>query len=251
MTRIDASTVEICSLATIIYPSISNVEFFDYVGANLDHILVPSCTECNSLASAELDVSLEERMVTINRKLEKKYKKNISASVLDSETDYMSGRLRRAVEEFSKVGLEVQERIKYQGFDYEIAGVRSFNKISGLKFSAFGKTFSTATAAIRYSCYRNKISLPDYMSVLRAERLGSIDEISEMAKRIKFIKRMDKGMKLESKNQKILLTRSLLSSYIKTRPTRDSIDFYFELLEFACYESAIKKQQEKSYDFSV
>lgn len=205
-------------------PSISNVHFFDMINANPNHILVPSCKECNLIAGSSLDSTLEERMETINIGLEKKYKKNIIASMKDIETDYMSSRLRRSVELYSELGRSALDRIKFIGFDYEIDGHRNKSIENRKTFESCGEMFETATEAVVRACQAYNITIELFMRESRKLKGESIDKVAISASRSKFIDSMYKQIKSEAKKINVALPRATLEKHLHENYLTINID---------------------------
>jgi hypothetical protein len=59
-------------------PPITQVGTVIDVDESFECVLVPCCRECNSLLGATVTTTLEDRMVVVKNKLEKKYKKYIN-----------------------------------------------------------------------------------------------------------------------------------------------------------------------------
>ncbi len=216
-------------------PSISNIQFLDMTRVDAIYMLVPSCRECNLIASDTLDITLEERIATINKGLEEKYKKNIIASMKEIDTSYMSPRLRKSVDLFSEKGLEALDRIKFNGFDFEINGMREKSKSESRLFLSCGDAFHTLTEAVNRACEAYSITIDEFNKEYRLCKSGSIDEIAASAAKNKFIKKVCYGMKAAAKKNTLVLPRSTLEEYVRRRYLVISNDFDKEVSIFITF----------------
>lgn len=220
---IDASNLNLCFYCGDVMsvfdhlPSLASLDFLESVGAVRYHLLVPSCQECNQLAGDNLNCSLEERKRFINQKLEKRYKRHIQASMTDSDTSYMSERLRKSVEAFSALGREVQERISYPCYSFEVAGQKLKAYVENEKYYSMGEEFSTLTAAIKNACNGYGVTVSDYLGCVDSEGAISIDDTAKIAKNNKIENGMLKDLCLLAKENKMTIPKKTIKKYIISR----------------------------------
>ncbi len=91
------------------------------------HLLIPSCSECNSLLGTSLQDSLSERITYLKTRLEHKYRKVLSSTWTKEEleqwkADSPDSRLLSTIKNFSKSTQFITERLSYYTKEYEIKG---------------------------------------------------------------------------------------------------------------------------------
>ncbi len=83
-------------------------------------LLVPSCAECNGIASNELHHSMHERRMYVKNKLRKKYGKLLAMpDWTDSEIAELEGRLQESVLNTLEAKRRVALRVAYRGLTLE------------------------------------------------------------------------------------------------------------------------------------
>lgn len=77
-----------------------------------DEVIVPSCRECNAIASAKLFNTFTEKKRHIRERLMKKYKRFYDFKIWkDEEIEELSGRLREQVFYFNEIAKIIKKRL--------------------------------------------------------------------------------------------------------------------------------------------
>jgi len=196
------SPVESCNVGVCFYcgdiatekdhlPSLATIEYCMSAYNDLQPILVPSCSECNSIAGDRLHLSLNDRFTYIQSRYKTGKKGRLLDSYLlhkdDEELEYGEN-LGRMIKASLFEGKIINDKVQHIPFDFYINGDEK--KITDTiftdkkHFTVFGQSFKTATAAETYSVNTYKINrtlLRKYLgdcrgSFDRAVKLCQIDK---------------------------------------------------------------------------
>lgn len=143
------------------FPPISYAYMFD---SSQDHVLVNSCSECNSLLSDSVQYNIMDRKRFVQKKLRNKYLKQINSLWTDDELiDWKkkNGKsvLLKSVKAYKREKDNIINRINYPGYEYDIDGSKSDWTQHCLQIKVFGITYKTVDHAIEDICSGYKLPI--------------------------------------------------------------------------------------------
>lgn len=144
------------------FPALANAAYYSAYKPHTIFMLLPSCEECNALASDSMNETIDDRRDFVKRRLKRKYRSQIRrAKIWEKDdnnpwfdkTDYAYRLAKSDIE----TGKQAIERLSYKGHslsvDGEIFRAGMFDKPCD-EYIVFGKAFTDIDLCLQY-CAQN------------------------------------------------------------------------------------------------
>ena len=225
-------------------PPKSWISYYLTSGESCSLAIIPTCKECISFLKKCRDGLVEERQHYINMSIGKKYQTalNIYERWNKDELIELEKSLADSVKAGLAIGEEAYERLRYMGFEYEIAGSIFHARRQNVKeFSVFEEKFDNFRNALQYAARSYKINintlkewLMEYDTVFD-DAINAYFEFQEMERARKKKKKLcSEFAKKHKQNSKFV--RGALDAYMEVNPS-----LTIEACLILIYEERVKK----------
>lgn len=141
-------------------PPLRYASFYLLTRSEADFLAVPSCKECCDILKKSKLALLSERFTLLKRTLERRYRKALRVYQMweDDEADDLDYHLQHSIDAGIRLGEEAYRRVRYQGFKYEVDGVKyDFSALKTESFDVFGETFQHFRDALAHASHAFQI----------------------------------------------------------------------------------------------
>lgn len=220
-------------------PPVKYLEFYLATKEASEFLKIPCCHECHEHLKACKLSSLEERRTFAKDKIVKKYEKALTIYDMWTEEELagLDFSLRHSIEAGLKLGEETNERLSYQGFDYEAAGVTQNVPYQTPKyFEVFGDQFKTFREALEFASKAYRIP-KNTLKEFFADNNNSFEKAIRAIHKELADKEFDKQLKklcsefAKKHKQPIVFVRKQVERYLsedENMTITDALDYLYE-----------------------
>ncbi|MEH6650496.1 MAG: hypothetical protein V7707_10770 [Motiliproteus sp.] len=144
-------------------PPIKHYLFYSSGMDELKCMVIPACKECRDFLLDCKEGKINERFDYVKIRLAKKYRKalNIYHSwKCDDALEEMSESFKKSIKAGLSLGLEADDRLRYQGFDFEFDGwVRPSRVVEDVCYDVFGEKFGLLRDALLYASANYRVNI--------------------------------------------------------------------------------------------